>query len=216
MRRFAPAPASGFTYIGLLILLATIALVAAASVQVGSILQRRAAEEELLQIGLEFRNALQSYANASQAGQKRYPATLQDLLKDPRFPRTVRHLRKIYTDPLTGSDEWGIQEPAEGQGVLAVYSLSKDRPIKVGNFDAIWQGFDAADTYQRWRFGANLQILPRGGVRGSVNPGGSNNTGGEGKAPPGGNTSGITAPPDVPPRRLNEEAQPEGKGNEGG
>ena len=151
---------AGFTYIGLLILLAIIATIAGATLQLGAIMQRRAAEEELLSIGKEFRNALQSYANATPAGQKRYPPSLTQLLKDPRYPHTMRHLRKLYADPLTGKDEWGIVEPEDGHGVLAVYSLSKERPIKVGNFDVIWQGFDGSDSYQRWRFGVNLNPLP--------------------------------------------------------
>jgi type II secretory pathway pseudopilin PulG len=155
-------PHAGFTYIGLLMLLAIIALVASTSLQVGSILQRRAAEEELLTIGLEFRQALQSYAAFSQAGQKRYPSTLADLVKDPRFPHTVRHLRKVYVDPLTGKDEWGVVTAVDGTGILALYSLSKDTPIKVGNFDAVWQGFEASDSYQRWRFSAAaLMPLPK-------------------------------------------------------
>lgn len=149
---------AGFTYIGLLILLAIIALVASASLQVGSILQRRAAEEELLAIGLEFRHALQSYAARSPVGQKRYPASLADLIKDPRFPNTVRHLRKIYVDPLTGNAEWGIVNAVDGKGVIAVFSLSQDKPIKVGNFDPVWQGFESSESYQRWRFGATAVI----------------------------------------------------------
>ncbi len=68
---------AGFTYIGLLIALALIALAATATVQGGALLQRRQAEEELLVVGREFRNALQSYANATPAGQKRYPPSLQ-------------------------------------------------------------------------------------------------------------------------------------------
>ncbi len=155
-------PHAGFTYLGLLILLAIIALVASASLQVGSILQRRAAEEELLTIGLQFRQALQSYAAMSQAGQKRFPSSLADLVKDPRFPHTVRHLRKIYVDPLTGKDEWGVVTAVDGTGILALYSLSKDKPIKVGNFDPVWQGFEASDSYQRWRFSATaLMPLPK-------------------------------------------------------
>ena len=172
---------AGFTYIGLLILLVIIATIAGASLQLGAIMQRRAAEEELLKIGKEFRNALQSYANATPAGQKRYPTSLTQLLKDPRYPHTLRHLRKLYVDPLTGKDEWGIVEPEDGHGVLAVYSLSKDRPIKVGNFDVVWQGFDGSDSYQRWRFGVNLNPLPNkpvtpttGNVNDSASPASGN------------------------------------------
>ncbi|MBI3230483.1 MAG: hypothetical protein HYZ45_09985, partial [Burkholderiales bacterium] len=50
-----------------------------------------------------------------------------------------------------------IVQPVEGNGVIAVYSLATGKPIKVGNFDPIWQGFEDSENYQRWRFGiANL------------------------------------------------------------
>lgn len=160
--RLLPLPnwrADGFTYIGLLILLAIIALVATASLQFGSIVQRRAAEEELLAIGKEYRAALQSYASLTPMGQKRYPASLAELLKDPRFPQNVRHLRKIYADPLSGKEEWGIVQPIEGQGVLAVYSLVEAKPIKIGNFDAESRGFENSQSYRDWRFGIAVNTV---------------------------------------------------------
>ena len=45
----------------------------------------------------------------------------------------VRHLRRLYRDPITGQDEWGLVE-APGGGVMGVYSRSEDEPIKSGNF----------------------------------------------------------------------------------
>ena len=101
-------PARGFTYLGLLILLAVLGLVGAAGLKMGTLMQRAAAEEELLEIGAQFQDALRSYAAATPPGQKTQPATLHDLLRDPRFPSPRRHLRKIFVDPVTGSAEWGI------------------------------------------------------------------------------------------------------------
>jgi hypothetical protein len=95
----------------------------------------------LLEIGAEFGNALISYANATPLGQRRTPGSLQDLLKDPRYPGPRRHLRKIYADPLTRREEWGIVELREGAGIIDVYSLSNAQPIKIGNFDALNQDF---------------------------------------------------------------------------
>src|SRR4028118_2405772 len=74
----------------------------------GTLLQRAAAEEELLEIGAQFQQALRSYAAATPPGQKPQPASLQDLLKDPRFPNPRRHLRKIFVDPLTGQAGGGL------------------------------------------------------------------------------------------------------------
>jgi type II secretory pathway pseudopilin PulG len=142
----------GFTYIGLLILIAVIGVAATASVQLGVVLQRRAAEEQLLDIGMQFRNALISYANATPVGQKRAPSSLQDLLKDPRYPNPRRHLRKLDADPLTGKEEWGIVSWPDGSGIAGVYSLSKACPIKIGRFDAPFQSFEGKTSYQDWLF----------------------------------------------------------------
>lgn len=150
----------GFTYLGLLILVAIIGIASAASLQAGAALQRRAAEEELLDIGMEFRNALISYANATPVGQRRTPSSLQDLLKDPRYPNPRRHLRKLYADPLTGKEEWGVIEAQDGGGIIGVYSLSNARPIKTGNFEVVFQDFAGKTSYREWRFMAVRQIIP--------------------------------------------------------
>ena len=150
----------GFTYLGLLILVAIIGIASAASLQAGAALQRCAAEEELLDIGMAFRNALISYANATPVGQKRSPASLQDLLKDPRYPNPRRHLRKLYVDPLTGKEEWGVIQAQDGSGIIGVYSLSNARPIKTGNFEIAFQGFEGKTSYREWKFTAVPQIIP--------------------------------------------------------
>lgn len=146
--------AGGFSYLGLLILLAIIGVASAATLQTGSVLQRRAAEEELLEIGGEFRRALLSYADATPVGQARAPQSLLDLVKDPRYPRSARHhLRKLYADPITGREEWGVVRGPDGGGIVGVYSLSPARPIKTGNFDAALQGFGKRNSYREWVFG---------------------------------------------------------------
>lgn len=143
---------SGFTYLGLLIMLAVIALTTTTALQVGRIQQRRAAEDDLLAIGTEFRNALISYANATPPGQKRFPASLQDLLKDPRYPNIRRHLRKLYVDPITGKPAWGIVTAPDGSGIIGVYSLSNATPIKIGNFDPGYGEFEGKTSYRDWKF----------------------------------------------------------------
>ena len=148
----APLFQSGFSYIALLITLALIAVATAATLQMGVLLQQRVAEEELLAIGTEFHQALISYANASQPGQLRVPKRLEDLLKDPRAPNIRRHLRKIYTDPLTGSDEWGITPSIDGRGIVGIFSMSNQKPIKISNFPPLFQSFGEAATYRDWQF----------------------------------------------------------------
>lgn len=141
----------GFTYLGVVIMLAIISITAAAGVQVGAIVQRRMIEEELLVIGAEFRSALASYANATPNGQARTPRSLLDLLKDPRYPSTHRYLRKLYVDPVTGKSEWGTVPSPDG-GIIGVYSLSNLKPIKIGNFDVMFQNFEGKTSYRDWQF----------------------------------------------------------------
>jgi type II secretory pathway pseudopilin PulG len=149
----------GFTYLGLIFLVTIIGLVGAATLKIGSLLQRAAAEEELLEIGAAFSDALRSYAAATPGGFPQQPPTLQDLLKDPRFPFTRRHLRKIFVDPVTGKAEWGIVYLGDKVGVLAVYSLSQARPLKVANFDARFGNFENKERISDWMFTANGQGL---------------------------------------------------------
>lgn len=140
----------GFTYLGLLILVAVIGIVSTATLQLGSLVARRAAEEELLAIGAEFQAALSSYANATPSGQKRTPTTLNDLLRDPRYPGARRHLRKLYSDPITGKDEWGMVQM--GSEIIGIYSLSNAVPIKQKNFEPEFIDFEDKTTYQAWKF----------------------------------------------------------------
>ena len=145
----------GFTYLGLLILLAVISLVAASTLQVGAIAQRRAAEDELLAVGTELRQALESYAAATPEGQRTRPASLELLLHDARSPGVRRHLRRIHADPLSGSTEWGLVRTPDGAGIIGVFSLHTGRPIKTGNFDFPYQGFKGATAYSQWTFMAS-------------------------------------------------------------
>lgn len=151
-RNFNKRPDAGFTYLGLLMLLAILGIVSATAVQLGSVVHRRAAEETLLNVGNEFSRALESYRSATPAGQPDEPPSLQDLLKDPRFPGVVRHLRKLYADPITGQQDWGILRSEESKHIVGVFSLSDAKPIKIANFDTRWQDFAGKFSYQEWVF----------------------------------------------------------------
>jgi type II secretory pathway pseudopilin PulG len=147
----------GFTYLGLIILVTIIGLVGAATIKVDALLRRAAAEEELLETGAAFSEALRSYASVTPRGQPTQPPTLNDLLKDRRFPEVRRHLRKVFVDPMTGKAQWGIVYAGDHTGVLAVYSLSDARPLKIANFDARFQGFENKDHISDWKFTASGQ-----------------------------------------------------------
>lgn len=142
----------GFTYVGLMILVAMIGLVAAATLKAGSLFQRAAKEKELLEIGAQFSEALRSYARATPAGSPTQPPSLKELLRDPRFPNPRRHLRKIFVDPITGKAEWGVVYLRDKAGVLAVYSLSDSAPLKIANFDLRFQNMDGKERISDWKF----------------------------------------------------------------
>ena len=160
----------GFTYLGLVILVTVIGLVGAATLKVDSLLRRAAAEEELLEIGAAFSDALRTYAEATPKGQPAQPPSLQELLKDPRSPAVRRHLRKIFVDPLTGKAEWGIVwvNPGNRTGVLAVYSLSQAKPLKVAHFDARFVNLENKEHISDWKFAATGQAVAQGQVQGSM------------------------------------------------
>jgi type II secretory pathway pseudopilin PulG len=161
---------AGFTYVGLIVLVAIIGLVGAATLKVDALLRRAAAEEELLEIGAAFSAALTSYAEATPRGQLPQPPSLEELLKDPRVPGLRRHLRKIFVDPLTGKAEWGIVwlnkgtgiNDSGGSGVVAVYSLSQSKPLKIANFDARFQNLEGREHISDWKFAATGQGVVQG------------------------------------------------------
>lgn len=143
---------TGFTYIGVLIIVALLAISAAAAVQVGSVVQRRQAEDQLLGIGLEFKSAIRSYFEATPVGMpSNAPARLSDLLRDPRYPNVKRHLRKIYDDPLTGKPDWGLVLSPDG-GILGVYSKAEGVPIRQDNFPDEVFHFRGKKSYRKWVF----------------------------------------------------------------
>ena len=150
--RTASGRQGGFTYLSLMIVVAIIGMVTASAIKLGAVLQRARAEQELLRIGAEFSDALQSYADATPSGQPSQPASLADLLKDPRFPTIRRHLRKIYVDPMTGKPEWGIVQLGDKAGIVSVYSLSDAKPVKMGNFPARFSGFQGKSHISDWKF----------------------------------------------------------------
>jgi hypothetical protein len=62
-----------------------------------------------------------------------------------------RYLRRMYADPITGKREWGVIE-APGGGIMGVYSLSDQQPIKTGGFAARDSTFADTARYSDWTF----------------------------------------------------------------
>jgi len=141
----------GFTYIGMLLIVAVMGTGLAAFGQLYSQAAQREKERELLFIGNQFRDAIARYYNKS-PGNKVYPKTLDELLEDKRLPVPQHHLRKLFRDPMTGSTDWGLVEVPGGSGFMGVYSRSEQTPIKSANFSTKDQAFEGAEHYTNWMF----------------------------------------------------------------
>lgn len=147
----------GFTYWALLFTVAVLGVATAATGEVWHVARQREKERELLFIGDQFRQAIARYykhtPEYSQAPGpvKRFPTSLEELLRDPRFPNMVRHLRKLYVDPMTNRTAWGTV-PAPDGGIMGVYSLSEERPIKVANFPKADRQLEGKTRYSEWKF----------------------------------------------------------------
>lgn len=139
----------GFTYMGVLIMIAAMGLAFATIGELWRATSQREKEKELLFIGNEFRRAIGMYYTNS-PGLAQYPKKLEDLLLDERYPNVRRYLRKMYVDPMTGKREWGLVRTPEG--ITGVYSLSKAEAYKTTGFDNADSVFEGATSYESWRF----------------------------------------------------------------
>ena len=141
----------GFAYLLLLFIVAIMGAAMAATSMVWHTVVQRDKERDLLYAGHEFRRAIGLYYERTPGPVKQYPLKLEDLLKDQRQPNLSRYLRKIYIDPLTASQKWGLV-PGPNGTITGVYSLAQETPIKTGNFDQIDQDFAEKNSYREWRF----------------------------------------------------------------
>jgi type II secretory pathway pseudopilin PulG len=138
----------GFTYLTALFVVALMGAGYATIGEMWATTSMRDKEDELLYIGNQYRRAIERYYAT---GPRRYPRTLQDLLKDPRAPTIQRYIRQLYADPMTGSTEWGLVKAPDG-GIMGVHSTSQEAPIKQATFKLRDAGFEAAKTYADWKF----------------------------------------------------------------
>ncbi len=143
----------GFTFLAVLFFIAVLGVQLAALGTLWHTAVRREKEAELLFIGDEFRRAIARFYSVSTPGGKvqRYPQSLDELLLDPRFPAPVRHLRRVYRDPMTGLNDWGLQRNEAG-GIVGVHSLSTARPLKVAGFREVDKDFTGKARYDQWIF----------------------------------------------------------------
>lgn len=108
-------------------------------------------ERDLLRIGALYARALASYRAASPGSDKHHPERLEQLLADTRFVGTMRHLRKLYPDPLRPGAPWGLVKDAAGR-IIGVYSQSDDAPIARGMQQLDGLTLPPARRYSDWKF----------------------------------------------------------------
>ena len=141
LRRRRPA---GYSLIELIIVCVLLVTLAGVALPMGKYTVRRSKEIELRQSLREFRNAIDEYKRYSDAGlipvdlgTDGYPRDLELLVEGVdivgQIDKTVRLLRRIAVDPMTGEAEWGLRSYQDdfdttswgGENVYDVYSLSE-------------------------------------------------------------------------------------------
>ncbi len=157
-----------------------------------STVAKREKEAQLLFVGDQFRLAIESYRQRTPGGLKQYPRSLEDLLEDKRFPMTVRHLRRLWRDPLTGQAVWGLVRDADR--ITGVHSLAEGAPMKQAGFPSDYAQFEGQSSYQGWVFAAR----PEEGEGSSTGEGADS---AENAAAPG-ETAALKPAPGARPRRL--------------
>jgi hypothetical protein len=117
----------------------------------------------LLFAGQQYRQALASYYGIAIGGKHQYPSTLQELLEDRRSQVTLRHLRRIYIDPMTGQADWVLV--TTGERIVGLHSRSLLHPFK-RKFEEADAAFNDADSYAQWVFRAAVSEQATGPRRG--------------------------------------------------
>ncbi len=141
----------GFIFLGLLVLMMVSGFALA---QVGARWKdavQREREQELLKVGEAIQLAIGRYYNQTPGVVKEYPPSLEALLYDERFPKPRKHLRKLYLDPTTQREGWGILIAPSG-GIMGVYSNSDKSPYKTKGFRPKYAHFENKKFYGEWYF----------------------------------------------------------------
>jgi general secretion pathway protein G len=138
----------GYTFIELIIVSSMIAVLAAAIMPLTKVTMQRAREAELRRALREMRTAIDKFKDAAdqgligtldlKAGAENYPPDLDTLVEgvsaaNDATGRKLKFLRRVPTDPMTRSTEWGRRSYQDdpkstkwgGQDVFDVHSNSE-------------------------------------------------------------------------------------------
>jgi type II secretory pathway pseudopilin PulG len=123
----------GFTYVVLLFAIVLFGLGSVAFANYWSEGHRRDIERELFRVGEEITLAIGSYYESSPGSVKQYPRSLRQLAEDDRFVGVRRHLRRVYADPVTRENRWGLVQAPDG-GIVGVHSLSEQKALRQSGY----------------------------------------------------------------------------------
>jgi general secretion pathway protein G len=136
---------SGYTFVEILVVATILVVLASAILPLAKVTSQRMREAELRRALREMRTAIDKYKDAADTGQigsleikagsENYPPDLDTLVEgvaaaNDATGRKLKYLRKIPTDPMTRSDEWGMRSYQDkpdstrwgGQNVFDVYT----------------------------------------------------------------------------------------------
>jgi type II secretory pathway pseudopilin PulG len=150
--------ARGLVLLALLIALMLISIVMEGALDFWALQRQRQLEEDLLFVGNQYRQAIQSYYLVGRS----LPASIDDLLEDKRFPVPLHHLRRAYPDPVTGKNDWKFM--VEGGRIYGIHSSSTAETIKRANFPRRYAEFANVKTYAEWQF---FYVMPGRGIQGA-------------------------------------------------
>jgi len=119
----------GFTYLGLLFIITLMGLMAALAGSTWRFTAQRDRERELLFVGREYQRAIGCHLKAHAAQPQPYPTSLAQMLTNTDDSTVKRCLRRLYPDPITDSNDWGLVRTPEG-GISGVYSRSTLAPLR--------------------------------------------------------------------------------------
>lgn len=134
----------------LLVMVVILGLAAGMAGQTWSSTMQKAREAELLWRGQQYQQAIASYYAVKHGPQKMLPAKLEDLVRDPRFPNVVRHIRKVFNDPMTGEDLELVTDPS-GR-IIGVRSSSNLQPFQQDGFPEELDKLTGKNSYREWEF----------------------------------------------------------------
>jgi len=140
----------GIGYLFMLFAVALLSLGTGKAVEVYTISAQREKEAELVHVGSLYRQAIKDYYLSAPGGQHRYPARLEDLLKDSRHLVTRRYLRQLYADPMTAQAFTPLLAPQGG--IWGVASSSSKAPMRAKSPSELTVKPGSTPKYQDWHF----------------------------------------------------------------